>query len=131
MAGITPTAPAFASVKVAPKTSKYGPTSLKATYISASGPISSSWDTDGRTIVLNVSLPVGVKSGVIVVPKPPGLSGKAVQITENGKKIFDGSKLLATTGINSARDTGAGVEFSVANGAFSFTASAVGGGTRI
>ena len=73
LVGLIPTAPQFAKVAIAPKVHPlYGSKATKATYVSESGPIATSWKiaADGSTVALNASLPVGVVQGTIVVPTP-------------------------------------------------------------
>lgn len=71
--GLVPTAPQFQKVAVAPKVHPvYGSRSARASYASASGTIGSSWKiaSGGTAVTLNVSLPVGVLEGTVVVPTP-------------------------------------------------------------
>ena len=73
LVGITPTAPRFQEVAVAPKVHPVqGPASASGTYTSAAGPITSTWNVSkgGAAVALAVSLPVGVRQATVLVPKP-------------------------------------------------------------
>eukprot|EP00039_Didymoeca_costata_P030726 m.31059 g.31059 ORF g.31059 m.31059 type:complete len:1152 (-) comp8275_c0_seq1:33-3488(-) len=69
--GITPAAPGFTQVKVAPQVhGTYGSAGASGKYTSSAGVISSSWMIAESMVSLNVSIPVGTRNGTIVVPKP-------------------------------------------------------------
>ena len=75
LAGLTPVAPGFAEVRVAPRVHPtQGPAAASAAFRSRAGNITSSWRLPaadgGRTVALNVSLPIGVRRATVVVPKP-------------------------------------------------------------
>lgn len=133
LVGLTPTSPAFATVRVAPKVRPdLGPSSAFATYRSIRGTIASSWLLQqplhsASWMDLDVSLPVGVQSATVVVPKTfarPAL--ERIEVSEGGVVIWDGVKLVGSRpGITSARDTVDGVEIDVTNGVFTFSASRV------
>lgn len=64
LVGLTPTAPAFATVRIAPKMHPgLGPNSLTAKYQSVRGTIMSSWSLaeNGTQVRMNVTIPVGVQ----------------------------------------------------------------------
>jgi hypothetical protein len=108
LVGLTPAAPQFASVTVAPKVHPLlGPTSTSSTFASASGTIASSWRVEdgGKQIALNVSLPVGVQHATVVVPKPfvqvpaPAVT-RCTSDSERQAPVFTlscGSALVAST----------------------------------
>ena len=77
MVGLTATAPQFAEVSMHPKVHPVvGPSSVSGSYLSPRGRIASAWNlTNGgvgpkASVLLDVSLPVGVQRAKIVVPKP-------------------------------------------------------------
>ena len=77
LAGLTPTSPGFATVQVAPKVyPSVGPQSLVSEFLSPRGAITSRWNIShtGDRVAIAVSLPVGIQSATIVVPKPFGPS---------------------------------------------------------
>lgn len=81
LVGVTPKAPGFRQVQVHPRVHPIGPASLAGSYHSAAGVIDSAWrlTEHGSAVELNTSLPLGVASATIVVPKPfvagPGANG--------------------------------------------------------
>jgi hypothetical protein len=75
--GLTATAPQFAEVDIHPKVHPdFGPLSASGTYLSPRGTISSSWNlTNGgsgpsASVLLSISLPIGVEKATVTVPKP-------------------------------------------------------------
>ena len=128
LAGITPAAPGFAKVAIAPRIhDTVGPRSVGGQFLSVKGLITSSWRvTRPDTVRLSVSLPIGVGGATILVPKPTtaGQPATGASIALNGKKIWDGTKLVgATEGILSAKDQQNGVEFTTTNGKFEFVST--------
>eukprot|EP01052_Picozoa_sp_SAG31_P006990 SAG31_NODE_328_length_17643_cov_46.707649_10_plen_149_part_00 len=128
--GLTPTAPAFAEVRIAPKVhNAFGPASTDGTFLSPRGEIRSAWRLSHAAISLNVSLPVGVGRATVVVPKPFDGSGQRVDrsvVVLNGKKAWDGENLVdrgAHKGVMSAVDEPNGVIFNVLNGEYTFEAT--------
>ena len=127
--GLTPSAPAFSEVAVAPKVHPtLGPASAQGDYLSASGGISVSWKVadKGARVALNVSLPVGVQRATVAVPKPFGAGGdpvlKAV-VSEGGATVWDGTQLVgAHPGLISATDAADSVVFEAKNGVYVFEA---------
>ena len=127
MVGLTPLAPAFARILLAPKIAlAVGPRAVSAEFISPRGAILSSWrvsDT-GDTVELNATVPVGVV-GTITVPKPfeptTGNPTATAVVIESGVRVWDGHALIGTTaGIVSAQNTPGGVAFEVLSGAYEF-----------
>ena len=135
LVGLTPASPAFATVRVAPKVRPYlGPTELDATYDSVRGTIVVSWEIaeQGKSVYLDVALPVGVQGATVAVPKPfasPAPGGRAARTVvsedwEGGTVVWDGTKLVGDVpGVLAARDTAEGIEFNVTNGRFRFSAT--------
>ena len=128
LAGITPAAPGFAKVAIAPRIhDTVGPRSVGGQFVSPKGLISSSWRiTSPDTVKLSVSLPVGVSGATILVPKPTtgGQPATTASIALNGKKLWDGAKLVETCGgVVGAKDQPNGVEFTTTNGKFEFVST--------
>ena len=132
LVGITPAAPGFATVTIAPRIhDTVGPRSVGGQFLSPKGTIASSWRISGghsadTTVRLSVRLPVGVGGATIVVPKPTkaGRPAATAYITLGGQRIWDGAKLLGTpAGILSAQDGRDGVAFTTTNGMFEFVSS--------
>eukprot|EP01052_Picozoa_sp_SAG31_P006636 SAG31_NODE_307_length_17957_cov_5.236645_8_plen_132_part_00 len=124
LVGLTPAAPGFAKVSLAPLVHDgVGPKSVSGQFLSPKGVISSSWNMSTDAISLSVSLPVGVDSATIVVPKPTfgGKPAPTASIKLGGKIVWDGSKLVGKPpGILSAKDQATGVMFATLNGKFEF-----------
>ena len=128
LVGLTPTSPGFATVQIAPKIhDSLGPKSVGGDYLSSSGLISSKWKVSSSGVSLDVSLPVGVGSATIVVPKPMsgGKAAASAVVKAHGTIVWDGTKLVGTpAGITSAKDMPEGVAFETTNGVFAFESSA-------
>jgi alpha-L-rhamnosidase len=126
LVGLTPAAPGFAEVSIAPKVHDvFGPRSVGGEFLSPRGTIASSWrlDSAAGTVSLRVSLPVGVGAATITVPKPTtaGKPAAAAVVRLHGAVVWDGTKLVGEpAGIVGAVDTPDGVAFSTTNGAFAF-----------
>lgn len=128
LVGLTPTSPGFATVQIAPKVRPaLGPSSLDADYMSVRGSIQTKWNVlkSGKQVSLAVSLPVGVRSAIVVVPKPfvsdSTQATKAIVTDADGVQIWDGVKLVGShPGIASALDRPDGVAFQISNGQFTF-----------
>ena len=134
LVGLTPAAPGFAKVGLAPRIhDSVGPRFVGGQFLSPKGMISSSWKISGDAadvVELSVSLPVGVQSATIMVPKPTkdGAPSTAASITLGGQEIWDGTKLVRTAaGIQSAKDGQEGVTFETTNGVFEFTSKGLPG----
>lgn len=130
LAGIAPVQghPGFAKVAISPRIhDTVGPRSVGGQFLSPKGMISSSWAITGSdTVRLSVSLPVGVDSAEILVPKPTnaGQPAATASVALNGKKIWDGAKLIeAPHGVISAADEWDGVAFTTTNGKFEFVST--------
>ena len=133
LVGITPAAPGFATVTIAPRIhDTVGPRSVGGQFLSPKGTIASSWRISGghsadTTVKLSVRLPVGVGGAtIVVVPKPTkaGQTAATASITLGGHMIWDGAKLLgAPAGILSAQDGRDGVAFTTISGVFEFVSS--------
>lgn len=138
LAGITPAAPGFRNVTVAPKIHPLqGPATMCATFLSPSGSITSEWEVSrgGGAIALGIKLPVGVQRATIVVPKPFTLSPAppttepqtaahtaTAVISEGGTVVWDGKVLVGShPGILSAEDVGDGIAFATTNGDYAFS----------
>ena len=128
LVGLTPAAPGFAAVQIAPKIhDQLGPQSVQGEFVSAKGTISSAWAVEANGVRLEVSLPVGVGSATIVVPKPmaDGKAAASAVVKLHGTVVWDGNKLVGTPeGIDGAKDTPEGVAFDTTNGAFNFESTA-------
>ena len=128
LVGLTPATPGFAEVKIAPLIhDSVGPRSVGGQFLSPKGVISSTWKINGGAVALTVSLPVGVASATIVVPKPTkdGKPAASASVKLGGTVIWDGSKLVGKPeGIVSAADQAGGVAFTTTNGAFAFEGTA-------
>ena len=77
LVGLTATAPQFAEVDVHPKVHPdVGPSSASGSFLSPRGTISSAWNlTNGgvgstASVMLALSLPVGIEKATVTVPKP-------------------------------------------------------------
>ena len=124
LVGLTPAAPAFAEVAVAPKIhDKFGPKIVSGEFLSPKGKIVSTWSITSDAVLLNVSLPVGVRRATIVVPKPT-MDGRAVPVAVvklGGTVVWDGAKLVGDPeGLTAAASTASGIAFSTTNGYFAF-----------
>ena len=124
LVGLTPAAAGFARIKIAPQFhDTIGPKTVSGVFLSPKGKISSRWRVSHGNVQLTVSLPVGVEGAAIHVPKPTiaGKPAKAVEVTLDGKVIWNGVKLVGKTdGIISASDEHGGISFITTNGHFSF-----------
>ena len=134
LVGLTPTSPGFATVSLNPLVhDSVGPRSVSGQFLSPKGIISSSWnitDVNVGVVKLSVSLPVGVQSATIVVPKPTkqGVPSAAALVYLGGQNIWDGTKLVRqSVGILHARDGKEGVIFETTNGVFEFVSKALSG----
>ena len=132
LVGLTPATPGFATVTLNPRIhDSVGPRSVVGQFLSPKGMITSSWKISGAAadfVELSVSLPVGVQTATIVVPKPTkdGIASTAASITLGGKQIWDGTKLVGThAGILSAKDERKGIVFGTTNGVFDFVSRAL------
>ena len=123
-------------MRVAPKARPYlGPAEVNATYDSVRGAVAVSWSLaeQGKRVALALTLPVGVQSATVAVPKPwasPTPAGRAARamVTEGGTVVWDGVKLVGgVPGIVAARETADGVEFDITNGRFAFVATVAAG----
>lgn len=101
-----------------------------AEFKSVSGLILSSWKVldAGKTVSLTVSLPVGVSAATVVVPKafnPDGTMATKSIVSEGGKVVWDGSKLVqpAPQGFVSATDMPEGVSFQLLNGDYELSST--------
>ena len=128
LVGLTPAAPGFAEVRLAPKIhDRVGPKSVGGQFRSPKGVISSSWKQSAGTVSLSVGLPVGVGAATIVVPKPTtdGKPAAVAVVKLAGTVVWDGNKLVGKPGgIVSAVDQPEGVAFVTTNGAFDFESTA-------
>ena len=127
LVGLTPTAPGFAAVSIAPKIhDQVGPKTVGGEFRSPKGLISSRWNITAKGVTLTASLPVGVQQAIIVVPKPM-LNGQPISpvvVTLGGTTIWDGSQLVGNPdGVTAAKDLENGVSFSTSNGHFVFQSS--------
>jgi alpha-L-rhamnosidase len=136
LVGLTPVAPGFASVRIAPQLDcDHGPHSLNASFLSVRGLIETSWKISlaTGTVSLTVVLPIGVQGATILVPKPFTSNGthssaraSSAVVFESGHVVWDGHKLSPqrNAGIVSAEDRLESVSFSVlGNAAFRFLAT--------
>ena len=131
LVGLTPSAPGFSEVRIAPRLHPTeGPSSLRASFRSVSGLISSAWNisSDGQRVLLSVKLPIGVRRATIVVPRPFTEGSQGTEVFCGPILVWDGRALVGShPGIVSAVDRGiTGVEFNVSNGAYDFAASTFG-----
>jgi hypothetical protein len=101
--GLTATAPQFAEVDVHPKVHPdLGPSFSSGSYLSSRGTISSSWNLTGggsgpaASVLLSLSLPVGVEKATVTVPKP-----------------FEAKQLPPTTKCSKASETDPGDRFTL------------------
>ncbi len=131
LVGLIPTSPGFATVSLNPLVDDaVGPKSVSGQFLSPKGMISSTWNISDASlgeIKLSVSLPVGVQSATIVVPKPTknGIPSTSVLIDLDGQNIWDGTKLVRkSAGILRAQDGQQGVTFETTNGVFEFVSKA-------
>jgi alpha-L-rhamnosidase len=129
LVGLTPAAPGFAEVTLAPKIhDTLGPKTMGGEFLSPKGMITSRWDTSSRGVVkLTASLPVGVHRATVVVPKPMvrGTAVTAAVVKLEGVVVWDGTKLVGKpSGIEAAVDLPNGVAFTTSNGVFAFESAA-------
>jgi alpha-L-rhamnosidase len=127
LVGLQQTSPGFATVLIAPKIDEdYGPKSVGGEFLSPKGLIKSRWVLNATKFTLDVALPIGVTSAEITVPAIGGHTGVKRSITCNGKVVWSDDNFTASAGLESATlaSDGAGVVFTVSNGAFNFAQAA-------
>jgi alpha-L-rhamnosidase len=137
--GLSPAAPAFAAVRIAPLLhATQGPSAASAQFKSPRGLITIAWNMSlNRELVsLRVVLPLGVRTANVTVPGPflpPASTGdertQAVAaefvVTDAGQTVWDGSRFAGgnLSGILSANSVATGVSIGLSgNGAFDFVA---------
>ncbi len=112
-------APGFREIHIKPRVLgdlKYA----KATFRTVRGVVSSSWKREGKSLVLEVTLPANSRGSVSV----PKLGLAKVTITEGGKVVWkDGSYVSGVAGITGAADSAGYVTFHLGSGQYRFKLS--------
>jgi alpha-L-rhamnosidase len=111
--------PGFAQLEIQPRI--LGDlTHANASFRTVRGMVSSSWRRTGRSLTLDVLIPVNSQARVAV----PKLNWNKVRVSEGGAIIWDASQFLpGQSGITGAVEQGDYVNFNVGSGGYSFVVS--------
>ena len=119
LAGISPATAGYKTIKIKPTISA-NLTNVNATVNTYRGPVSCSWSTSGKTISMNVTIPVNSQAEVYVPACGCGTS--RIFITEGGTKIWSsGAYIAGVAEISFNRTDGDYVVFNVGSGNYGFS----------
>jgi alpha-L-rhamnosidase len=116
LAGIVRTSPGYKTITIAPQVVA-DLESASASIQTVMGTVSSSWQREGQTISLDVTIPVNTRA-VVRVPK---LGLENVAIAESGQVVWqDGAFLGGVQGITDGTERADDVTFEVGSGSYRF-----------
>ena len=118
LAGISPATAGYKNIRIRPIIPA-NLTHVAATVKTYRGPVSCSWSTSGKSIAMNIAIPVNSQAEVYV---PAGGCGTSrICITESGIKIWNsGAYTGGAAGISFNRTAGDAVVFNVGSGSYRF-----------